>query len=113
MSRNENEKIDIDVPDPVEYHTVFFTEKGVGQNKETNKSFAKIRKNTSTGYSVHYIKYGYGDIFDPWGMHSNKVNSPSISFRKVGKKTFQHYLKYLETRRSAFLLKAKRELVNE
>ena len=54
-----------------------------------------------------------GDIFDPWGMHANKVNSPSISFRKVGKKTFQHYLKYLETRRSAFLLKAKRELVNE
>tara|TARA_Y100000310_G_scaffold315845_1_gene366912 strand:+ start:3202 stop:3543 length:342 start_codon:yes stop_codon:yes gene_type:complete len=113
MSRNENEKIDIDIPDPAEYTTVFFTAKGVRQSKETNKSFAKIRTNANTNYRIYYIKYGNGDIFDPWGMHANKINSPSISFRKVGKKTFQHYLKYLETRRSAFLLKAKRELVNE
>ena len=113
MSRNENEKIDIDIPDPAEYTTVFFTERGISQSEETNKSFAKIRTNTDTDYRVHYVKYGYGDIFDPWGMHANKLNSHSISFRKVGKRTFQHYLKYLETRRSVFLLKAKRQLVNE
>ena len=113
MSRIENEKIDIDIPDPAEYTTVFFTAKGISQPKETNKSFAKLRTNKQTGYKVHYIKYGHGDIFDPWGMHANKVNSPSVRFRKVGKKTFDHYIKYLKTRRSAFLLKAKRELVNE
>ena len=55
MSRNENEKIDIDIPDPTEYTTVFFTERGVEQSKETNKSFAKIRTITDTDYSVHYV----------------------------------------------------------
>ena len=113
MSRNENEKIDIDIPDPARYNTVFFTAKGVAQSKETNKSFAKVSTNLETNYSVHYVKYGAGDIFDPWGMHSHKINSPMFAFRKVEKKTFQHYLEYLKTRRSAFLLKAKRELVNE
>ena len=113
MSRYENEKIDIDVPDPARYNTIFYTGKGVKQSQETNKSFAKIRTNIDTDYSVHYIKYGMGDIFDPWGMNSNKINSPAFSFRKVNKSVFDNYLKYLETRRSTFLLKAKRELIND
>ena len=113
MSRYENEKIDIDVPDPPEYNTVFFTEKGVKQSTETKKSFAKIRTNISADYNVYYIKYGLGDIFDPWGMNSNKVNSPALSFKRVNKKVFDNYLQYLKTRRSSFLLRAKRELVNE
>ena len=113
MSRNENEKIDIDVPDPPQYNEVFYTEKGEKQEKETNKSFAKTRTNIDTNYNVYYIKYGIGDIFDPWGMQANKINSPSFSFKKVGEKTFSYYMKYLTTRRFTFYLQAKRELINE
>lgn len=113
MSRHENEKIDIDVPDPSEYNTIFFTEKGAKQSKETNKSFAKVRTNVDADYKVYYVKYGLGDIFDPWGMNSNKINSPAISFRKVKKKVFDDYLQYLKTRKSSSLLRAKRELLNE
>ena len=113
MSRNENEKIDIDIPDPPRYNEVFYTEKGDKQGKETNKSFAKTRTNIDTNYDVFYIKYGIGDIFDPWGMQANKINSPAFSFRKVGKKTFSYYMKYLKTRRFTFYLQAQRELINE
>ena len=55
MSKNENEKIDIDIPDPPRYNEMFYTEKGVEQEKETNKSFAKTRTNIDTNYNVCYI----------------------------------------------------------
>ena len=112
MARNENEKIDIDIVAPDDYNTVFYSYKGEESSEESSASFAKVRKNLTTGHSTYYVKYGRGDLYDPWGMYQNKKNSPEWRFKKTTKSAFDLYVKYLADRREQNFVRAKRELLN-
>jgi len=77
-------------------------------------------KGKDTNYQVNYfIKIGVnGQIFNPWGMYSEGTQSdyaktlgkPQWSFAKVTKRCFEFYINFLQSRNTAWLNNAEREL---
>ena len=54
-----------------------------------------------------------GRLFDPFGMDANKINSVNTKFSKVSIDTFNHYIKYLETKQNNSLTWAERSFLND
>ena len=66
---------------------------------------------------IHYVKQDrYGNLFNPQGMYSERNQSQNTrfsktwSFKTVTPKSFELYLKFLETKNEAWLSNAEREL---
>ena len=68
---------------------------------------------TVKGRDLNYVKSMRGRLFDPFGMDANKINSVNTKFSKVSVDTFNHYIKYLETRQNNSLTWAERSFLND
>ena len=105
MARWENENIDnLGLPDPEKVVTNF-----VGTNGKTvteKKAFAKTV--TSSLGSQYYIKYGRGEILDPYQIDSLRTNGKLFTFKKVSQEAFDLYNRYLTNKNRLYFTRARR-----
>lgn len=85
--------------------TRFFDKRGLS----CSESYA-VAKITGNSYS---IKYRRGELFDPYGIDELKANAQDTRYKKVDKSVFDQYVEYLKTRRTAYLLDARREFIRK
>ena len=96
---------EIGIPDPETREEFFYGALGACLPSEDN-SFAKIVQIDNR--KTCYVKYGRGEIFDPYGIDREKIKRPYYSFKKVNNKIFDHYVSYLKTEKRIFLTRANR-----
>jgi len=67
--------------------------------------------------ATYYVKAGRdGSLFNPWGMYSEGTEKKEFGsesywrFKSVNKKSFDLYLKFLESKNNSFRLNAEREI---
>lgn len=65
------------------------------------------------GDAIYYIKYRRGELFDPYGIDERKIDAQDTKYRKVDKYIFDSYIKYLSTRRTAYLSEARRDFIRK
>lgn len=113
MSRWENMDLSgLDLPDLPEREEVFIG--ADGETSEPDSSFAKM-VSTTTGDKTEnrfYIRFGRGNIVNP-NLMDKRINDKLYRFRKVSKKTFDLYRKYLLTKNVLFFTFARRALLDE
>jgi len=110
MARGEREDIShLNLPKVPEKVTTFIGAKG-SEVKERD-AFVKIVENGE--FNTYYIKYGRGDLFDPYGADKNMHNRPYFDFRKVKEDVYAYYLEYLTKRDRIFLTRERRSLMED
>ena len=67
-----------------------------------------LSDNTNIVNKTYYVKYGRGEIFDPYGIDREKIKRPYYSFKKVNNKIFDHYVSYLKTEKRIFLTRRRK-----
>lgn len=83
-----------------------------GLPSDETRAVAKTSE-LSNGDVVYYIKYRRGELFDPYGIDERKANALDTKYRKVDKYIFDSYVKYLGTRRTAYLSEARRDFIRK
>tara|TARA_R100001230_G_C5670239_1_gene175166 strand:+ start:483 stop:803 length:321 start_codon:yes stop_codon:yes gene_type:complete len=96
-------------PDDTTY--IYYDKDGKVIVEEIGASCAYIA--TVKGKEMRYVKSMRGHLFDPFGMDANKINSVNTKFSKVNNETFNHYIKYLETKQNNSLTWAERSFLND
>ena len=89
---------------------VYYNRDGQVIEEKIESSCAYIA--TVENKEFNYVKCMRGHLFDPFGMDANKINSVNTKFSKVNDETFNHYLKYLETKQNNSLTWAERSFLN-
>ena len=92
------------IPDPDKREEFFY---GLGSTP-TDEASAFVKVIRINEKDKHYIKYGRGELFDPYGIDREKSNRPYYSFKKVTEQIFDYYMSYLETEKRIFLTRANR-----
>ena len=100
----DKELREMGIPDPETREEHFYGLLGASVTQES--AFAKVVR--VGDYETCYIKYGRGEMFDPYGIDREKVKRPYYSFKKVSSKIFDHYMSYLKTEKRIFLTRANR-----
>ena len=90
---------------------IYYDKDGQVIEEEIGSSCAYIA--TVKGKNFNYVKSMRGRLFDPFGMDANKINSVNTKFSKVSVDTFNHYIKYLETKQNNSLTWAERSFLND
>ena len=105
MARWENEDIsDLNLPNP-ETNVISFVGKD-GASVDENKAFAKTV--TASLGSQYYIKYGRGEILDPYQIDSLRINGKLFTFKKVSQQAFNLYNRYLNSKNRLYFTRARR-----
>tara|TARA_R100000664_G_scaffold12302_1_gene19775 strand:+ start:836 stop:1189 length:354 start_codon:yes stop_codon:yes gene_type:complete len=112
MGRGEREDISgLNLPDPEKPDIIFLGLKG--EQTEEKKALAKC-VTVNNGYdntSVQcFIRMGRGEIIDPYEIDFGYTNKKlaSLKFKKVSKKAFDNYTKYLKCKNRLYFTKARR-----
>lgn len=88
--------------DFIKQNTTSYTyyDKDGNATEDISMSCAYIEKSgVEESYREKYhVKTIRGNIYDPQGIDSRKVNSINSKFSKVSEETFDHYIKYLKTK---------------
>lgn len=106
-SNEELEKIGVKLKQAV---VKYLDKKGLPSDE--TKAVAKTSE-TPSGDVVYYIKYRRGELFDPYGIDEMKINALDTKYRKVDEYIFNSYVKYLGTRRTAYLSEARRDFIRK
>jgi hypothetical protein len=104
-TKEDQELFEMGIPDPEKRQEFFYGAGGLSEESERSAFVKVVRIGKS---DVHYIKYGRGDLFDPYGIDREKSNRPYYNFKKVSEKIFSHYMNYLRTEKRIYLTRAKR-----
>tara|TARA_R100000742_G_C4224254_1_gene47251 strand:+ start:274 stop:606 length:333 start_codon:yes stop_codon:yes gene_type:complete len=108
MARGEKEDIShLNLPEVPEKVTTFIGVRG-NEVKERD-AFVKVVENGE--FTTHYIKYGRGDLFDPYGADKNMHNRPYFDFKKVKENVYDYYIQYLTNTDRIFLTRARRSMM--
>ena len=113
MSNQENEFVRMGIPDPDEVITKFIGKDGL--ECEEYSSFAK-KSLTTSGTSQYFVRVGRGELIDPYGIDDNlsrKRISDVFKFKKVNKKAFDAFVKYLNSKDKIHFTTARRILLSE
>lgn len=102
---DEKELKAIGIPDPDTREEFFFGAAGAWLHTQED-AFAKVVK--VADHETYYIKYGRGELFDPYGIDREKVKRPYYDFKKVKQKIFNYYMSYLKTEKRIYLTRAHR-----
>jgi hypothetical protein len=110
MSRYDNEDLaGLGIPEPSESLELHFGKNGT--EVDIQDSVAKIVEQGEA--KAHFIWFGRGDLFDPYGTDRLHKNRPYYSFKKVTEQTFGYYFKYLESKNNLYLTRARRSSMEE
>ena len=115
MARHENEKLDFDLPDPVKYDLIGYTDGAKICDVEDIKCYAKrVQKERGEDVSsVYYLKFGRGRIFDPWGTYAGRETTRDWEWKRVAYSVWSRYIKYLATRNTRHLTHAERMIIDD
>jgi len=105
-TNEEIEAMGIELENPV---SIFIDKTG----KDCEEYNAVAKTINANNNAMYYIKYRRGELFDPYGIDALKTQARDTKYKKVDKYIFDNYLKYLQTRRSAFLLEARRDFIRK
>jgi len=109
MGRHDNADVSsLDLPDPSDPQTQYIGVGAVTVQSERD-ALAKVVKNGSS--EIRYVKFGRGDIFDPFGADQNMQSRPYYDFKKVNASVFDHYVSYLKDRERIHYTRARRLLM--
>ena len=61
---------------------------------------------------AYFVRFYRNRLFDPQGIDARKINSVYSQHKKVNKKVFDLYLKYLKTKKTGDLAVANRSLID-
>ncbi len=65
-----------------------------------------------TTQNQFYVLVANGNLLDPRGTDSHRINTLKKELRKTNKQTFEYYLKYLRSKNTLFLRRAERSYIN-
>jgi hypothetical protein len=109
MGRHDNADVsELSLPDPSDPKTEYIGKGGVAVQSE-REAFAKIVKDGTS--KTFHVKFGRGDIFDPFGADQNMQGRPYYDFKKVTSDIFDHYISYLTNRERIYYTRARRLLM--
>tara|TARA_R110002020_G_scaffold251416_1_gene465298 strand:- start:1103 stop:1450 length:348 start_codon:yes stop_codon:yes gene_type:complete len=113
MARWENEDVSgLGIPEPPHIETTFIGLKGDSTTEDQAIAKSVI---SSDGSKRFYVKYGRGELLDPYQIDSSYAGSRRqtniYKFKKVPEQSFDNYKKYLETKNRIFFTKARRFLM--
>jgi hypothetical protein len=112
MARHENEDVsELNLPEQ-NTRVCFFTVKGKRAN-ESNALAKTVETLNGDNFfcKQFFIKYGRGEIIDPYSIdsgYSQRKLSGMYKYKKVSEKTFTQYEKYLDTKNRLYFTKARR-----
>jgi len=112
MARWENEDLTgLNLPEPCPIIKTFFDKNG----KETEDQDLALAKTSQMGDRInYYIKYNRGEIIDPHHTDYNNVRKNSnATFKKVNKKTFDTYSRFLKTKNVLYFTMARRMVMEQ
>lgn len=109
INKNSQEKELSDIGVKLETCETVYLNK-TGKSCKEHEAVAKIVK-PSIGNASYYVKHRRGELFDPYGIDELKAQSRDTLYKKVNKKIFDNYTKYLDTRRSIFLIESRRDFI--
>lgn len=107
MKRQDNVDVSgLNVPEPPYRSEVFY---GKGGNAVEEPS-ALVKVMTVGKWEVYFIWFWRGVLFDPYGPDIlRKSQQENAKFKKVDKETYEHFMKYLKTKNTIWLTKARRK----
>ena len=113
MARWENEDVsNLNVPNPISSQESFIGLHGKPTTEEHAITKSVVSSDGSTRF---YIKYGRGELLDPYQADSSYTTSRSranlYKFKKVSQEAFENYNKYLESKNRLFFTRARRSLM--
>jgi len=104
MARWENEDISgLNLPDPEITNFTFY---GANACILRDKEKALAIKSHTGNSTRYYIRFSRGELFDPYTVDSNR--KLDIKFKKVSQKSFEEYIKYLESKNRLYFTKSRR-----
>ena len=113
LDKQSNEIQDEDQRDVVAYSFLL-------EETDEDSPYAYAKRVKINDKVVYYAKQDkYGRLYNPNGMYSERnqakelrhAGRPNWVFRDVNRKVFDYYIKFLETKKEAWLHNAERELV--
>lgn len=108
MARWENEDVSgLNLPDAEQVTTEYHDKNG---NMSTEKTgVVKLSSITQDGKESkkYYIKFFRGDFIDPHSVDYN-VKTGIFVFKKVNKKTYDEYMRYLKTKNRLYFTRSRR-----
>lgn len=105
MARWENENVDnLNLPDPVDLKRTLYDKTGEIANKEEHAFAMQVESDSSCKY---YIRYNRGELVDPHSIDFN-LKTQLSTFKKVNEKSFNQYIKYLETKNRLYFTRSRR-----
>lgn len=106
MKRGDNVSLDeLNLP-PAPYRNEVFFGKG-GNIVDEASAFVKVL--TVGKWEVYFIWFWRNILFDPYGSDILKrTQGEHAKLKKVSKETYDLYIKYLKTKNSIYLTKARR-----
>jgi len=114
MSESVSEKAKSFRPD--EESAVFYYNKKreiVDDDFTAVAKLSAVKKDGEEKYTF-YLRKSEGDIYDPYGVRQiTKSTIQLYPYKKVDKEVFDLYFEYLKTRKDIYLIKAKREDINQ
>ena len=108
MARWENEDVSgLNLPERTQT-LIHYYGKG-GTLCEEKLSFAKTVVTQSNGLESvkHYVRFTRGELVDPHSVDYN-LKTQLATFKKVNEKSFNQYIKYLETKNRLYFTRSRR-----
>tara|TARA_Y100000389_G_scaffold200415_1_gene240747 strand:+ start:2781 stop:3113 length:333 start_codon:yes stop_codon:yes gene_type:complete len=110
MARWENEDVSgLNLPDPQSTEKKFYGTRGV--ETEEKNAFASV---SNTGKSAfYYVLYDRSEVVDAYNDRLTRSSSQTRNLRKVSKNCFDFYMKYLKTKNTLYLTRARRTMMEK
>lgn len=119
MSRKENEKIDIDVPEPTQYTTVYFYKGNDGTRDEPKNVVskedgwdcgAKAIVNEDSGRVRYFVRANGRTLLNPYEITKRESERTRWKWIGVPEYIFDSYRRFLHSRNTNLLRNAERRM---
>lgn len=109
MARWENEDVsNLDLPDGVKMIIEYYGKNGAGLESPKLAFAKKVTTESQDTASVrHYVRFGRGELVDPHSVDNN-LKTQLTTFKKVNEKSFNQYMRYLETKNRLYFTRSRR-----
>ena len=109
MARWENEDLsELDVPDSVKMIIEFYDKVGMGCENDKVAFAKRVTTEAEDRTSIrYYVRFSRGELVDPHAIDYN-LKTQLSDFKKVNEKSFNQYVKYLETKNRLYFTRSRR-----
>ena len=110
MARWESEDVSgLNLPDPQSIKKRFYGARG--EETEEKNAFASLSDAGKNQF--YYVLYERSEVVDAYNDRLTRSQSQTRNLRKVSKKCFDLYMKYLKTKNTLYLTRARRTMMEK